>query len=105
MAKHKAKRRTNVVGTVYLLHFDKAYQHAKHYCGWTEGDDVVPRLAAHAAGQGARLTQVVKAAGISWTVARTWTKADRYEERRLKNRGGLSRQCPICRALAAKQAA
>ena len=42
-------------GTVYLLHFDQPYKHARHYVGWT-ARNVRCRLAEHAAGRGARLT-------------------------------------------------
>ena len=31
---------TGQLGIVYLLHFDRPYQHARHYTGWT-GDDVL----------------------------------------------------------------
>src|SRR5689334_5353892 len=82
-----------VTGTVYLLHFDCPYAHARHYTGWTT--DLVARLAEHAAGHGARLLAVVKAAGIGWTLARTWT-GTRARERALKRQGGASRHCPIC---------
>ncbi len=58
-------------GTVYLLHFDRPYGHAGHYTGWTT--DLTTRLAEHAAGHGARLLAVARAAGIGWTLARTWT--------------------------------
>jgi hypothetical protein len=34
-------------GTVYLLHFDRPYRHARHYLGWAE--DLDNRLAEHAA--------------------------------------------------------
>lgn len=81
--------------TVYLLHFNRRYQHAGHYLG--SAANLETRLAEHAAGTGARLTQVVKDAGISWTLARTW-RGGRQLERSLKNRGGASRICPICRA-------
>jgi predicted GIY-YIG superfamily endonuclease len=82
------------VGTVYLLHFDRPYRHARHYTGWAA--DLDTRLAEHAAGRGARLLQVVKDAGIGWTLARTWTGATRATERRLKRTGGASRYCPRC---------
>jgi len=58
------------VGTVYLLHFDRPYRHARHYLGWATDPDA--RLTRHAAGEGARLLEVVHAAGIGWTLARTW---------------------------------
>ena len=81
--------------TVYLLHFSEPYKHAKHYLG--SAADLDTGLAEHAAGQGARLTQVVKDAGISWTLARTW-HGGRKRERQLKNQGRASRCCPTCKA-------
>lgn len=80
-------------GTVYLLHFDRPYQHAAHYTGWTT--DLATRLETHDTGHGARLLAVVKAAGITWTLARTWT-GPRTRERALKRQGGASRRCPLC---------
>lgn len=85
---------SHVPGTVYLLHFERPYRHARHYTGWTA--DLDARLALHASGHGARLLQVIKDAGISWTLARTWT-GDRFLERALKRQGGASRRCPICK--------
>ena len=81
-------------GTVYLLHFDRPFKHARHYLGWTR--DLDSRLADHRAGSGARLLAVLKAAGIGFQLARTWTPATRRRERQLKNQGGASRLCPIC---------
>ena len=81
------------VGTVYLLHFDQPYRHARHYLGWAL--DLAARLAEHARGQGARLLAVVRDAGIGWTLARTWP-GTRTRERQLKNQGGASRRCPLC---------
>ena len=80
-------------GTVYLLHFDRPYRHAAHYTGWTT--NLGHRLAEHDTGHGARLLAVVKAAGIGWTLARTWT-GPRTRERALKRQGGASRRCPLC---------
>lgn len=82
-----------VTGTVYLLHFARPYKHARHYIGWTS--DLDARLAEHQAGRGARLLAVVKAAGITWTLARTWD-GSRSRERALKHQGGASRCCPMC---------
>jgi predicted GIY-YIG superfamily endonuclease len=82
------------MGTIYLLHFDRPYGHARHYMGWTSSLD--ERLEAHAAGRGARLLEVVSAAGIGWTLARTWT-GTRDKERSFKARGH-TRKCPICKA-------
>jgi predicted GIY-YIG superfamily endonuclease len=82
-------------GTVYLLHFERPYRHARHYTGWTR--DLDARLKLHQRGAGARLLEVVAGAGISWTLARTW-EGDRTRERQLKRQGGASRRCPICQA-------
>jgi predicted GIY-YIG superfamily endonuclease len=79
--------------TVYLLHFDKPYRHARHYIGWT--DDMAARLAKHETGAGARLLAVVHAAGIGWQLARTWP-GGRTRERQIKRQGGASRCCPLC---------
>jgi predicted GIY-YIG superfamily endonuclease len=81
------------IGTVYLLHFDSAYEHARHYTGWAT--DLKSRLAEHNAGHGARLLAVIKQAGIGWSLARTWT-GPRARERQLKRQGGASRRCPLC---------
>ena len=80
-------------GVVYLLHFDRRYQHAGHYCGWSE--NLCSRLADHAAGRGARLLTVLRDAGIGWQLARTWP-GGRGRERALKRQGGASRRCPLC---------
>jgi predicted GIY-YIG superfamily endonuclease len=80
-------------GTVYLLHFDRPYRHARHYCGWTR--DLPARLAEHEADRGARLLAVITDAGIGWQLARTWT-GTRGRERQIKRQGGLSRCCPTC---------
>lgn len=82
-----------MTGTVYLLHFARPYKHARHYIGWTS--DLNARLAQHQAGRGARLLAVIKDAGITWTLARTWDGA-RSRERALKRQGGASRCCPLC---------
>jgi predicted GIY-YIG superfamily endonuclease len=82
------------IGTVYLLHFDTPLKHARHYTGWSA--NLTLRLAEHATGRGARLTEVVADAGIGWTLARTWPGVTRAYERKLKNQGGASRRCPLC---------
>jgi len=54
---------------VYLIHFSPAYKHAKHYIGYA--DDIGKRLAEQQAGTGARLCQVVVAAGLRRELSRT----------------------------------
>src|SRR5512142_1629951 len=80
-------------GVVYLLHFDRPYRHASHYTGWTT--NLTERLADHRAGHGARLTAVIRQAGIGFVLARTW-RGSRAKERALKRQGGASRRCPVC---------
>lgn len=84
---------TAQTGTIYLLHFDRPYKHARHYCGWTANLDA--RLVEHATGHGARLLAVITQAGISYRLARTW-HGGRTRERQIKRQGGLSRCCPDC---------
>ena len=78
---------------VYLIHFDQPFKHAKHYIG--SAVDLDARLEEHRRGSGANLMRVVKDAGISWRLARTWS-GGRQLERRLKTLGGAARLCPIC---------
>ena len=87
-------------GTVYLLHFTQPYRHARHYLGWAADLDL--RLAEHRAGRGARLTQVIRAHGIDFTLALS-LPGDRGLERALKRRHASPTLCPICRAQKGKK--
>ena len=83
---------------VYLIHFDRPYQHARHYLGTT--NDLEFRLRQHMSGckyGGARLMEVIMQAGISWRVACTWA-GGRELEKRLKGWNNSGRLCPICKA-------
>ena len=79
--------------TVYLIHFNKPFHHASHYIGFTTNLD--KRITDHLCGMGARLLEVITAAGIEWKLARTW-RGDHQLERRLKNRKDAPHICPIC---------
>lgn len=81
--------------SVYLIHFDIPYKHARHYIGYTRRS-VKMRIAEHRTGRGARLMAVIVEAGITFRVAKVWYKETRKFERKLKNRGGAARICPIC---------
>ena len=78
---------------VYLLHFSKAFKHAKHYLGFCK--DLNARLERHAKGDGARILAVCREQGITWQVARTW-QGSRLFERKLKRRRDSPKLCPIC---------
>jgi len=87
-------QRNSPTGTIYLLHFERAYYHAHHYLGWTERA-IEQRLDRHMVGTGARLISVVTEAGIGMEVARLWA-GTRALERQLKNRKNSPKLCPIC---------
>lgn len=82
------------MGTIYLVHFDKPFRHARHYLGWASRLDA--RLAHHANGTGANLLRHAKEAGVTWQLVRIWPDQSRLEERRLKNMGSRARLCPVC---------
>jgi predicted GIY-YIG superfamily endonuclease len=82
-----------MTSTIYLLHFSAAYHHARHYIGFT--DDLEARLADHRSGQGARLMAVIKDAGLTFEIVRTWS-GDRAFERKLKRRKNTPTLCPEC---------
>lgn len=86
--------------TVYLLHFDPPYRHARHYLGSCKGKkrkSVERRVAQHVAGAGSPLVRAAVEAGSQVVIARLWP-GDRTRERQLKTQGGASRLCPICKA-------
>jgi predicted GIY-YIG superfamily endonuclease len=80
-------------GTVYLIHLDPPYKHARHYTGWTANLD--QRLAEHRAGIGARLLDVAQKAGGSWHLVRTWPGTKKLE-RAIKDTRAVPRLCPEC---------
>lgn len=82
-----------MAGTVYLLHFDRPFSHARRYMGWT-GGRLQDRLDRHRSGDGANLLGHVTDAGIGWTLSRSST-GDRHRERQVTRRGGHSRKCHI----------
>jgi predicted GIY-YIG superfamily endonuclease len=84
-------------GTTYLLHFDRPYRHARHYTGWTT--DLKGRLDAHRRGDGSKFMRYVRAAGIGFTLARTWPGTTKDREDSIKHQGGASRFCPECGAV------
>src|SRR5262249_40381560 len=80
---------------IYVLCFSPAYQHARHYVGFT--DNVDRRIARHLAGRGSPLVRAAVQAGC--TVSLTLVvEGDRTDERRIKNRANGCEICPVCRA-------
>jgi hypothetical protein len=93
----KTTKRIETVGSIYLIHFSRPFKHARHYIGWTL--DVDRRVGQEHMNGHARSNPLVKAAladGINLTLAKVWEGKTKNDERRLKNRGGASRCCPIC---------
>ena len=89
---------------VYLLCFDKKFRHAKHYIGFVQNMEGLPkRLNHHKKGTGSRLMAAVAKAGIGFSVARTWPDGDRNFERKLKNRKEASALCPHCKTALAER--
>jgi hypothetical protein len=95
---------------VYLLHFDRPYRHARHYLGYSRDLQTMhERIDAHynatpGDGKSHRLMQVIREAGISFTLARVWPEGTREDERRMKQRGH-ARRCPLCREMTPHQEA
>lgn len=89
------KKRKDVKGVIYLLHFSTAHYHAKHYLGWTQGN-ITDRLDSHMLGTGSKLMRAVTEEGISIVIAKLWA-GTRNDERALKRQKHGPRLCPICR--------
>jgi hypothetical protein len=92
--------RANVKGTLYLLCFPDGLQSrpgvfARHYLGWT-GNGVEQRLAEHLSGQGSPLIKAAIERGMIPELVRTWERATRNDERKLKRSKNLPRLCPHC---------
>jgi len=80
---------------VYLIHFDRALYHARHYVGFTEGEDPDKRLERHRAGHGSKLLRALNMEGIRYRIVRTW-KGGRDLERKIKRQHNTARKCPVC---------
>lgn len=85
----------------YLIHFDEPignpdnpHGQAQHYIG--SGRNVVRRMAKHQKAPDAKIMQAIKAAGIGWTLVRTWD-GGRARERQLKAQKSAPRMCPACK--------
>jgi len=85
---------------VYVVHFTRAYLHARHYIGMTTLP-IADRLARHRTARGAALLRRLLASGGDFVLADTWECATPEEarvlEKSLKRSGGASRCCSICK--------
>lgn len=86
---------------IYILHIEIPLSHARHYMGSTQ--DLEPRLAAHAQGRGARLTQVLLELSMKWQLGGLFQEKDfsvhstgRKAERKAKNNHSGPTYCEIC---------
>lgn len=84
------------MSAVYVLHFDPPLQHARHYVGWTDHDDVATRLGEHLSGRGSRLVRAAVAAGVKVEIAHVFIGADRHFERKIKKSTDVCRWCRLC---------
>jgi len=84
---------------VYILHFEDALHHARHYTGSTT--NLKRRLEDHALGQAARLTEVLKDLGMNWRLGALYIarhgKSCRAGEREAKRCHNGPRYCEICK--------
>lgn len=87
------------IPAVYLIHFEPAYKHARHYLGST--NNILKRIHRHSVGSGANIVRVALDAGCNCIVSRIWwcetDKEARKLEKKLKNRHS-PKLCPICKS-------
>lgn len=89
------RRSENEQGTIYVLHFEPAYEHAKHYIGYTtKGGEA--RADEHVGGRGSPLVRAATARGCTVTLAAEFPGTP-TDERKLKNRKNARSICPRCR--------
>jgi len=84
--------------TVYVLHFDPPYQHARHYIGYTPDDTADRRISEHLScgEKGSPLVSAAIMSGSEVSVAAIFPGAGRDFERWLKDRRDTRRWCPTC---------
>lgn len=84
--------------TIYVLHFDPPFHHAKHYVGFTPDADPARRVQEHlrCTQKGSPLVRAAIQAGCEVSLAAV-IEGCRNTERKLKNRKKTSAFCPLCK--------
>lgn len=84
-------------GTIYLIHFEKAFARKTHYIGWApDSIGLTQRIEKHRNGCGAKLLKSVNNAKIEWNVVRTWKDRTLADEAALKEWKNAKKLCPLC---------
>ena len=84
-------------GTVYVIHFEPSFKHARHYVGFTKRTDYMERINEHKEGKGSKLTQAAVKAGCKVQLVVVIEDATRHDERAIKNRKNTPKMCPTCK--------
>lgn len=84
--------------TVYVLHIDPPFKHARHYIGYTPDTSAARRVGEHLNGtyRGTPLVKAALDAGCTVRLAHEFPGASREFERWLKDRKDVRRWCRCC---------
>lgn len=84
-----------IVRSCYLLHFEPAFKHARHYLGCT--DNLDRRLKQHydGKGKGSPLVKAAIDAGCHVSLSNTWLGGYEFEQW-IKKQKNIKRYCWIC---------
>lgn len=91
--------------TVYILHLEQPFSHARHYVGFSTNSRTLRDLLEHhrRGTANCNFTRRVMEAGITFVLARVFEGADRHFERKLKRTKNTPTYCPICNPSAPKE--
>lgn len=97
---------TPVLGTVYLIHFEKEFSGRLHYLGWAppylgdtsqhREDGFKRRMQKHRESAGAQILSSLNNAKIDWNVVMVWTKRSVEFEYQMKSWKKSKQLCPVC---------
>lgn len=84
--------------TVYVLHIEPPYQHARHYTGYPPDKDASRRIREHldCTPRGSPLVRAAIEAGCDVQVAHVFKRVGRDFEKWLKTRRDHRKWCPCC---------